>query len=192
MCGIVCMISICVLIGRRPNDDKKRPTDEYSLAVSATGLTDAGFPAEAIELLDKAIARDRTNRTAYNARGVAHYKMHRFDKALKDFNTAVSLDGNHPEAYFNRTACLVILGKFENALKDIDRFVSLNSAPPEKIAVALRRRAALKTTAGDLTGAIEDLDKAISKAPQNSGIFKEAHTARAILLKAMRMAERHP
>lgn len=159
--------------------------------MSAIGLTDAGFPAEAIDLLDKAIARDRTDRTAYNARGVAYYKTRRFDKALKDFNTAISLDRNHPEAYFNRTACLVILGKFENALKDIDRFISLNSAPPEKIAVALRRRAALKTTAGDLTGAIEDLDKAISKAPQNSGIFREAHTARAILLKAKRMMERN-
>lgn len=79
---------------------KKETVEKYSHLTKVEERANGGLK-EAIQSFTKAIESMPKEATSYIERGLTYKKMNDFDKALKDYNTAVGLDPKNPIAYFN-------------------------------------------------------------------------------------------
>lgn len=79
---------------------------------------DAGYPTEAIDLLDIAIKKDPGYFDAYYNRGVVYYLIKNYPAAIDDLSKAISLDPKSSAAYASRGEVYEIMKEKEKAYID--------------------------------------------------------------------------
>ncbi|HOW55464.1 MAG TPA: tetratricopeptide repeat protein [Syntrophorhabdaceae bacterium] len=79
---------------------------------------DAGYPVEAIELLDLAIKKDPGYFEAYYNRGVVYYLMKNYKAAIWDLSKAISINPKSSEAYASRGEVYEMMKESEKAYSD--------------------------------------------------------------------------
>jgi len=101
-------------------ENKKMKTEVSSLKNQAFSLLqeDMADHMKALDLLNRAIELNPNDAINYNNRGVALYKLGRYQQAIKDFNRAIHLDPNDLYAYNNRGNAYYELEKKNRACND--------------------------------------------------------------------------
>jgi tetratricopeptide (TPR) repeat protein len=95
--------------------------------------------------------------------GAAYFLKEEWDKAIKEFNTALRLDPEDAEAYFFRGLCWQSKEELVKALADFDAALKLE---PDNLE-ALLSRAETKVDLKQTDAALADLDAALRLAPDD-------------------------
>ena len=103
---------------------------------------------------------DRINTTVN--RGVLQLQRRNGEAALADFDTVIALDPRNAEAHLNRGAALVMLHRPGLAVAAITTALSYGVSAPHK---AYFNRAAAREAMGDVRGAYEDYNTALTIRP---------------------------
>src|SRR5262245_55447471 len=98
---------------------------------------------------------------AFVERGILLYKTKRYENALYDFNKALQLDSNQPKAVYFRGCTYLACKRPREALADLKLCIQSNLQACYYCAVAMMD---LK----DLNGALQYLDKALTKKPDHA------------------------
>jgi tetratricopeptide (TPR) repeat protein len=93
----------------------------------------------------------------FNNRGICHFHIEQFQKALEDYNKAIHLDSSFGLAYFNKGNCLGAIVRYEEALLSYDKALKWDSGN-QKVYV---NRAQILFYMQDYQSAINDYSKAI-------------------------------
>lgn len=114
----------------------KRPKNVRALVYLGATLINQNHenPSEeaisrSLTIFNNAIAIDSTYGLAFANRGLAYYRMKRFDEALKDYDKAISLQslqGNRSELFNNRGILLGEAGRTGEAIADFNTALGLN------------------------------------------------------------------
>lgn len=124
-------------------------------------LLDQERAAEAVPLLNQAIALKPDYAEAYNNRGSAWAATGQLDRAMADISRAVALQSYFPEAYSNRGKTEAALGRIQEAMADYDKAIEQQ----RDFAIAYYNRATTYASLGRFQEAIEDYSKAIGFRP---------------------------
>jgi len=119
-----------------------------------------------IKVLTSALSKKPSAKLFYE-RGMANFKLNKFDAAAEDFTKAIKLDDSMDDAYFGRGLAHGRMRMFEEGIADLTVYINRN---PQS-SVAYTKRGVRKIWAGDYKSAEDDLRKAISLDPKNA----EAH-----------------
>jgi len=106
-----------------------------------------------LELIDKILASDPTNKLVLLARGSAHLKSGKVENAIGDFSRAIEVDSDYAKAYHLRGLAREAAGEDDDALKDLNKAIDIN---PE-YGAAYFSRATLLTKMGQEDSATEDM-----------------------------------
>lgn len=144
---------------------------------------------------DEALADDELTRENHTAllinRGAMHMRRKDAAKALADFDAVIELNPKYAEAYVNRGGALVMMGRPGPAVAALTEAMGLGVKEPHK---AYFNRGAAREALGDLRGAYEDYEAALSIKPQWGPAEQEL--ARFVKAKrdelAIRLAEAAP
>ncbi|WP_284710889.1 YcaO-like family protein [Desulfovibrio aminophilus] len=92
--------------------------EERALAAfyQAYAMTQAGLWEECIPHLDRAVLQDPEVKEFFNLRGVARFKLKRYQEAMTDFQAALALDSGSAPDLANLGLCHKFLGHAEEAL----------------------------------------------------------------------------
>ncbi len=146
-------------------DEAKRLNPGYAEAWNNSGLVQQmlGRPTEAVADFDQALAIRPAYPEALNNRGRALQLMGDMVGALADFARALDCaDGPFlASIHHNRGMVWQALGDSKGALADLDWALEIN---PEHIPTRLLR-AAVRKEAGDLQGALDDVEQALAALP---------------------------
>jgi predicted O-linked N-acetylglucosamine transferase (SPINDLY family) len=85
----------------------------------------SGNPAQALELMDQAIAVDPTSAMAHNNRGLALQEMRQWAAALASFDRASALDPHYAEPHYNRGNVFKDTAQWATAIANYDRCIAL-------------------------------------------------------------------
>jgi tetratricopeptide (TPR) repeat protein len=96
-----------------------------SLHNLASLCTQRGEPADAIPLLQRALARQPNSTMAHVSLGNALHAMGRFEEAMACFERALSIDPNLPEAHHNIGNALLSLKRHAEAISRYQRAVAM-------------------------------------------------------------------
>lgn len=114
---------------------------------------------EAIDYIDKAIAKDPKNPSYFWCRALCHYES---DETIEDFEKAISIKGNRPEYYFICGLKRLLVNDTEKGQEDILKAIELDPTKSEfheKLGVFMVKSADYET-------AIDHLSKAITINPE--------------------------
>jgi serine/threonine protein kinase/cytochrome c-type biogenesis protein CcmH/NrfG len=101
--------------------------DETGAIVRAEVLARAGRHPEAVELLERALARLPTNARLWNEKGRLLVDLERWEDALASFDRASELDPfNLPPVLNNKAYALLALNRPEEALRCLETCLALN------------------------------------------------------------------
>jgi tetratricopeptide (TPR) repeat protein len=131
----------------------------------------------AVDLIDRAIARDRTSPCYHSNRGLALAGLQRFAEAIASYDRALSLRPGEAEVLYNRGNALLALGRPLDALDAYERALL---ARPD-YAEALCNRGAALATLGRNDEALANYDRVLAKRPDHA----EALSNRGNALKAL-------
>jgi tetratricopeptide (TPR) repeat protein len=92
----------------------------------------------AIRAFDKSISDNSNDSLAYSYRGLAHFRLHEYQKAIDDCSKAMPLDPNNALVYYYRAAAYLELHAYEKAVQDCTTAIRL---VPSQSAVVLIARA---------------------------------------------------
>ena len=98
----------------------------YSLFTQANGE----YGSRAIDLYTQAIEIFPT-KDAYNNRGNAYSKKHRYDLAIIDYNSAIEMDSSYADAYYNRGNAYYRMHEYNKAILDFNKSIALNEDDAE-------------------------------------------------------------
>ena len=132
----------------------------------------------AVELIDKALAVNPNQPTAYNNRGGALKSLKRYDEALASYDHAIKLKAFYPEAYYNRGNVLQELQRFDEAIASYSQAIKLKSAYPE----AWNNRANAMQKLRRFEEALENYNQAIRLRAD----YPEAYNNRGITLRDLK------
>lgn len=111
---LVLMLAVCVSCSKS-EEGSMAARDYYKEAYK---FIDAGYPREAIDLLDIAIKKDPGYFDAYYNRGVVNYLIKNYPAAVEDLSKAISIDPKSSEAYASRGEVYEIMRENEKAYSD--------------------------------------------------------------------------
>ena len=118
----------------------------------------AGELRQAARLYTKAIEHDPELIMAYQMRGAAWQKLHKFRKASGDYTVLIERGEPYFQAvgYYNRGIVNTIMERYVEAITDFTGAVEIDP----KMGEAWFRRAVARVKSGDSTGTIQDLRQA--------------------------------
>jgi tetratricopeptide (TPR) repeat protein len=137
--------------------------------------------AEALQVLDEAIAANPDVPESHANRGITLKEMGRPEEALASYDRAIKLQPGFPEAHFNRGNVLLGLGRFEDAAASFEQAIALRDdfaeahrslsnlkqySPDDPHIVQMER---LYAAAGDRQSARMELGFALAKAHDDIG-----------------------
>lgn len=93
--------------------------DAYKLYKLGTELLEAGDPAQAALLLERAKSAEPNKGSICEALGRAYYNYGRFDPARNNFEESIRIDPVNHYAHFGLALCLERLGEYDRALGHI-------------------------------------------------------------------------
>lgn len=82
---------------------------------------------EAIPLIEKALASNPNNASAYYYLGLAYQNLGDANKALQNYSMSIQFNPKSQDALFNRGALYTNYGKYNEALADMNNYVKLNT-----------------------------------------------------------------
>jgi len=131
-------------------------------AAAATGVSDD----DAVAACDRALQTERLTRanrivTLIN-RGAIHLRRRSGEAALADFEAVVALEPRNADAHLNRGAALVMVRRHGDAVAAITDALRFGVSVPHK---AYFNRAAAREAMGDVRGAYEDYNTALTIQP---------------------------
>jgi tetratricopeptide (TPR) repeat protein/V8-like Glu-specific endopeptidase len=135
--------------------------DDYFL--QGVDLFQRGRWSSSIELMDKAIKKDRNYLRAYLARGAANFMQNRIGAAMDDTDQALKIFPNYAMAHASKCFFLNEFKNYGQALGHCNRAIEL--AP--KSAITYSIRGAVKISLQDLGGAEGDLLRSIELDPKS-------------------------
>lgn len=147
-----------VVIASRPNTPK---ADDFFL--QGVDLFRRGRWSGTIELMDKAIKKDRNYLRAYLARGAANFMQNRIGAAMNDTDQALQIFPNYATAHASKCFFLNEFKNYGQALGHCNRAIEL----VPKSAIAYSIRGAVKISLQDLGGAEGDLLRSIEIDPKS-------------------------
>ncbi|CAL1151030.1 unnamed protein product [Cladocopium goreaui] len=121
----------------------------------------ASDPKGAIRCYREALVNCPSNANAYYNLGVSYAEMHKYDKALINYQLTVHFDPRCAEAYNNMGVIFKEQENLEKALKYYHLAIQCNP----RFAQSLNNLGVAYTTSGRLTEAFEYLARAVSVAP---------------------------
>jgi tetratricopeptide (TPR) repeat protein len=116
--SLVLLATVFILGGCSGGDNGPTAKDYYKKSYQ---FIDAGYPKEAIDLLDIAIKKDPNYFDAYYNRGVVYYLMKNYRAAVDDLSKAISINPDSSAAYASRGEVYEIMNDREKAFKDYRR-----------------------------------------------------------------------
>jgi Tfp pilus assembly protein PilF len=140
------------------------PEDEHVLAARAALDSD---PKSAVELLTRALERDRRSARLHVRRARARARLGELDAALADLEAATSLDPRLARAFLDRAHLHALKGEPALALGDAERALAL--AP--RSAFAYVERARVRRALHLAREARADLDRALGLRPDFASAF---------------------
>jgi len=167
-------------------------TTPMNLAVSLInhGLQiKASDPKGAIRCYREALVHCPTNANAYYNLGVSYAELHKYDKALINYQLTVHFDPRCAEAYNNMGVIFKEQENLEKALKFYHMAIQCNP----RFAQTLNNLGVAYTTSGRLTEALEYLSRAVSVAPNYAEAYNNLGWLfwdHGDLAQALRMYER--
>jgi tetratricopeptide (TPR) repeat protein len=132
-------------------------------------------PGAVIPACDDLIEIDPRHAQAYQARGIAWYKVGDYERAIADYSASLAIDPLYIRAYYNRGLAWEAEGNLQNALKDLRAFHNLDPSFPDtqeaitRIAKRLRSQTA-NLDAGN-AGTSVRAGEEIVKMEQVGGVF---------------------
>jgi tetratricopeptide (TPR) repeat protein len=147
-----------VVIVSRSTEPK---ADDFFL--QGVDLFQRGKWLDSIELLDKAIQKDRNYLRAYLARGAANFMQNRLARAIEDTDQALKIFPNYAVAHASKCFFLNEFKNYGQALGHCNRAIEL--AP--KSAITYNIRGAVKISLRDLGSAEGDLLRSIELDPKS-------------------------
>jgi tetratricopeptide (TPR) repeat protein len=126
-------------------------------------LIDSEMQTKAALWLNRAIALNPNDATAYLLRGRTDSWMDNFQKAVTDLNTAIKLKPDYAEAYADRGYAYMSLKQDSKAYADFEKAFALN-----KDADALGTKAKMEDVAGKHKEAVADYTRIIAVIPEKS------------------------
>ncbi|TVQ14050.1 MAG: tetratricopeptide repeat protein [Leptolyngbya sp. DLM2.Bin27] len=105
--------------------------ESSAAALNAQGcaLCEQAQFAQAVDILDRAIALDNRYCTAWNNRANALCGLNRRAEALAAYDQAVALNPQYHQAWFNRGRLLAEIGAFGNAVESYNQAIALEADP---------------------------------------------------------------
>lgn len=108
----------------QPADEERALTAFYR--AYALSLQENVDQEEVIRHLDRAIDLDAEVKEFFNLRGVAHFKVQRYEVAASDFQESLNIDSGSPEDLANLGLCHKFMGNSEEALDYLGAALKLN------------------------------------------------------------------
>jgi len=133
--------------------------------------------ADALELLNKCIARDPNNKDALQMRANCLAELQKYKQAISDYNKALKIDDKDPILHYNKASTLIKMGKFDDAVETFNKAITYK---PDYV-YALQGRASAKTLNGDYKGAIEDYSLVLDHNPLFLSALKGRGVAKGLL-----------
>lgn len=118
----------------------------------------------AVNLYSHSIKEDKSNAIVFFNRGIAYTKLHAYMLALNDFDTALKFHPNNYDFLFNKGIALMNIADFSNA-KSIFEKISVESDLYRS--KSFYYLAIVQKEKGDMNLALENINKAIAKEPNN-------------------------
>jgi len=149
----------------------------------------ASDPKGAIRCYREALVHCPSNANAYYNLGVSYAEMHKYDKALINYQLTVHFDPRCAEAYNNMGVIFKEQENLEKALKYYHLAIQCNP----RFAQTLNNLGVAYTTSGRLTEALEYLSRAIAVAPNYAEAYNNLGWLfwdHGDLAQALRMYER--
>lgn len=145
-------------------------------------LMERGQMAEAIPLLDEAIAKMPDSAEAHYQRGLAYERLDVLEKALADYTECLRLDDERTDALNNKAVALARMKRLDEAAVEFGRLIEMD---PQS-ALFYRNRGLCQFDLGNHDAALADYAKALELAPQDpAGWFQRG----GVYLKQGRFAE---
>ena len=135
------------------------------LAAIGQSLLAQGRRAEAVDKLRAAVGRIPNDRTFQTKLGWTLWYMGQPRAAIAVFTGVLAIDGNAPEALRARGEILADMGDAESALRDLDR-VRRQQRPSTRAA-----RSLALATLRNLDAANQEIDTALTEAPENGSVL---------------------
>ncbi|MBC8086262.1 MAG: tetratricopeptide repeat protein [Phycisphaerae bacterium] len=157
LCAVICAAAAC------RDDAPPAPTPAQALNSRATAYLGEGRTAEAIALLDSAIALDPKLANAYKNRGNAYRRNGDIDAAIREYSTAISLNGKDGRYFNDRGFAYLRQYKYTEAVRDFDSALVLN---PDN-ALAYGNRGRTHFFLGNLQQAERDLEREFASDSNN-------------------------
>jgi tetratricopeptide (TPR) repeat protein len=154
------------------------PMHLETLRLAASAMMQAGDPAAALALLDRAVRVDARHAGVLNERGIALWRLGRLQEALASHAEALRLKPDDVEALNNRAVMLLELGRPEEALAGLEAAIRIR---PDH-ASALSNRGNALFALGRLEEALAAYSEAIRVKP---GYAKAFHN-RAVALRDLK------
>ncbi|MBC7776937.1 MAG: tetratricopeptide repeat protein, partial [Phycisphaerae bacterium] len=137
---------------------------------------------EAVPDLNRSIELEPKSPEAFYFRGVAHEKGGNIPNALADYGQAIQLNPNYVEALVNRGLLRTKAEQFSEAVADYTAALAI--ATPQVQPMILNNRAFAQLKSGQLSKALEDVDKALTINPN----YPFAYNTRAAIYQQMGQA----
>jgi tetratricopeptide (TPR) repeat protein len=107
-----------------------RPSSRNALANALAYKQSEAFDkkdnAEALRLAELGVAAMPSHAVQLFNRGVAHFTLKQFDRAIADYTEAIRLDATMAPAFFNRAVAYAALEKLEEAESDLENVKRLD------------------------------------------------------------------
>ncbi|CAE7748892.1 SPY [Symbiodinium sp. CCMP2592] len=149
----------------------------------------ASDPKGAIRCYTEALVHCPSNANAYYNLGVSYAEMHKYDKALINYQLTVHFDPRCAEAYNNMGVIFKEQENLDKALKYYHMAIQCNP----RFAQTLNNLGVAYTTSGRLTEALEYLSRAVAVAPNYAEAYNNLGWLfwdHGDLAQALRMYER--
>ena len=148
-----------------------------ALYLSGVIAGSAGRPADAVDLMTRAIAANPKHADAHYNRGVALGELGRHEEAAESYARATACDAAHGNAFFNRGVALGALGRHAEAIESYGRALALQP----RYAEAQQNRGVALAALGRHAEALASYDQAIALKPG----YAAAHNNRGVALAAL-------
>lgn len=120
-----------------------------------------------VESISRSIKAHSDAPQPYVERGIAYFKLHKFDLAIADFSHAIALDDRQDDAYFARGMARGRNGEIDQGIADLGVYIQRHP----RSSLAYTKSGVRHLWKKDLDGAEHDLRRAVELDPDNA----EAH-----------------
>ena len=136
-----------------------------AITVVVTALLSAKEDERAEAWAERATTLDAGSWKAWSALATVQQKMARWEQALRSLERVTAIRPDHPAAYASEAAILRALGRLPEAIEQATMAIGRGSDP-----AFFLLRGQLRHEADDHTAAIEDVEHAVSLAPDDIGV----------------------